>query len=354
MEVKWYNYQFEGDSYYLAGDIGGTNSNLAIVGAQGDNLKIILECIFSTQKINSLVTPVRQTLDEFKSKRNDSLKACCISAAGPVHDNYCALTNASWDIDGREIENHIGIRTSVINDFMAISYSLPLLDPNDPEQITQIPHSDGSTPQAGGMVRAVAGAGTGLGIGFLLHDRERYIACPSEGGHFDFAAFDEETQDLHDYLLDTRPHTPCSELLVSGQGIVNIFEFFKERRKVELTGVLKDIDAADPSEKPKLISMNADKNEVCLDIMKLFIKLYGRFAGNLCLVFLPFGGLYLAGGIASKNEHLFLEHNLFMRHFESEGNHHIRTLLNRVPVYIIKDYSISLLGAANAARYIMF
>jgi glucokinase len=87
--------------------------------------------------------------------------------------------------------------------------------------------------------------------------------------------------------------------------------------------------------------------------MKLFVKMYGSFAGSLAVVFLPFGGIYLAGGIATKNEWLFLEDNLFMKYFEQNYNPILRPLLKKIPVYIVRDYSISLYGAANAAVTLM-
>ena len=120
-----------------------------------------------------------------------------------------------------------------------------------------------------------------------------------------------------------------------------------------IDGVLKEIDQAKDEDKPALISQNAKDNQVCRDIMKLFVKMYGSFAGSLAVVFMPFGGVYLAGGIATKNEWLFLENNLFMKNFERNYNPNIRPLLKKIPVYIVRDYSISLYGAANAAVTLM-
>ncbi|MFZ0035559.1 MAG: glucokinase, partial [Sedimentisphaerales bacterium] len=106
-------------------------------------------------------------------------------------------------------------------------------------------------------------------------------------------------------------------------------------------------------DKPALISKNAKDNKTCRDIMSLFVKMYGRFAGGLAIIFLALGGVYLAGGIVTKNEWLFSEDNLFMKNFETNYNPNIRPLLKKIPVYIIKDYSISLYGAANAAVTLM-
>jgi glucokinase len=146
---------------------------------------------------------------------------------------------------------------------------------------------------------------------------------------------------------------PGTEPFVSGQGIANIYNYLKDGKKLVIDGVLKEIDQAKDEDKPALISQNAKDNQVCRDIMKLFVKMYGSFAGSLAVIFMPFGGVYLAGGIATKNEWLFLENNLFMKNFERNYNPNIRPLLKKIPVYIVRDYSISLYGAANAAVTLM-
>ncbi len=143
--------------------------------------------------------------------------------------------------------------------------------------------------------------------------------------------------------------SPGTEPFVSGQGISNIYNYLKDGKKLVMDGVLKEIDRANDEDKPALISKFAGENQTCREIMKLFVKMYGSFAGSLAVVFLPFGGVYLAGGIATKNEWLFLEDNLFMKNFERNYNPILRPLLKKIPVYIVRDYSISLYGAANAA-----
>ena len=355
MEVKWIHSDFDFDQVLLAGDIGGTNTNLALVGKKKDTFTIIVECIYKSSKITSLVNPVKEVIETGKSKNKDlAIDLCCISAAGPVENNFCRLTNCSWAIDGAEIKKAIGIDTLIINDFLAIGYGIPTLDVNDKNQITRLPTSDGSFPSQTGNTKIAVGAGTGLGVGFLIADKGVYLAHPSEGGHSGFAAFDAETQELKAYVeKKVGGISPGTEPFVSGQGISNVFNFMKDVKKMKLHGVLADIDKAKDDEKPELISKNSKSNDTCKKIMQLFVKMYGRFAGSLACIFLPTGGIYLAGGIAAKNEELFLEGNLFMNNFEVNYNPNIRPLLKKIPVYIIKDYSISLYGAANAGVTLM-
>ena len=84
-------------------------------------------------------------------------------------------------------------------------------------------------------------------------------------------------------------------------------------------------------------------------MMRLFVKMLGRFASDVCTLLLPFGGFYLAGGIVQKDLRWLERDNLFMQYFEKNYNPNISPLLKKIPVYVIKDYSISLYGAANAS-----
>ncbi|MBN1412916.1 MAG: glucokinase [Spirochaetales bacterium] len=354
METKWLNPGFDYEQFLFAGDIGGTNTNLALVGRKGEKYTLILECIYKSGEIDGIVDPVLNTIGIARGKKPDlKIDVCCISAAGPVSDNKCSMTNCRWSIDGSEIEKAAGLKTVLINDFLAIGYGIPTLDTSNPLQITQFPCVDGTKPQPRGTTKAVVGAGTGLGMGFLTAVNGVYTAYPSEGGHSAYFAFDADSAELKAYLTEIYGQLPGMETVVSGKGIVNIFKFFRERRGIKLEGLLKEIDEADDERKPALISRNAGTNEICREMMALFIKSYAMLASNIAAIFLPFSGLYLGGGGIIKDEPHFLKDNLFMRYFEMNYNRNIKPLLKKIPVYVIKDYSISLYGAANAGHILL-
>lgn len=354
MEKVWLDKECEHEQLILAGDVGGTNASLALVARKGRDFTLMLKCHVPSAEVSEMVTPLKAVLAEIEAEK-PGLKPslCCLSIAGPVEDNVCTPTNLPWIIDGNAIEKELGIPTRIINDFMAISYSLPLLDVDNPEQITKLPHPGGACPEQDGVMRAVVGAGTGLGVGFLAEVDGRFIAYPSEGGHVSFPGFDEETRDFEAYMVGRDGPLLDVELLVSGQGITNIFHYFKDHRKVEMDAVLTEIAKADDSDKPPMISKHAESHEVCADVIRLFVKLYGRFSGDMAIAFMCEQGLYLAGGIASKNERFFLENDLFMKHFEATYNPNINRVLKSIPVFIVKDYAVSLYGAANAAVSLM-
>lgn len=342
------------EKLFLVGDIGGTNTNIALVGKQKKQFKVIVEFIFDSQQIDNLIAPLKQALQAIE-ERSSTLKptVCCICGAGPVKENYCTLTNLNWDIDGKKIEASLGIKTLVINDFLAISYGLPLLDIDDPKQITQIPQRDHGKPRPQGNLRAVIGAGTGLGVGFIMEHMGSYIAAPSEGGHSGFSAFDDETLSLKKHVASKVHCTPGNEPFLSGQGLINIFHYFKEEKGIPITGELEEIDRSPDNKKPELISKYAETNALCREMFDLFVKIFGKISGDIAAMFMSTAGLYLAGGIITKNERYFLENDNFIRFFEQNYKPNIHNLLKNIPIYIIKDYSISLYGAANAAHCLM-
>ena len=351
----------------LAGDIGGTNTNLALVRFYQGKFDIHFSMRFSTQEEKSLIDPMRRFLEH---ARNEGflapIEVCCISAAGPVSNGSIQLTNAPWAINAAEITDRFHFSVHLINDFTAISYAVVLLDLDDEKQIAWIPHTDGSKPRPLKGMALVVGAGTGLGVGFIdKKEDESYLAYPSEGGHSSMPCWDSLSLSFFRWLEEKSGMEPGIELAVSGQGINNIFtylcsESFDPAEACSyalscgpintLAGSLAaDIFSRPESERPALISSNRTKDPRCCLAMELFVEFYARKVSSLSSIFLPSGGVYLAGGISSKNEAFLMENNRFMRIFERNYATHIKDFLAKVPVMIVRNYSISLIGAANAA-----
>jgi len=349
MKKTWLTRAADFERFILTGDAGGTNTSLALFGNTGRNFTMLLKCDFLTKEITSFLDPVGETLAEAASANPSFVPTvCCVSSAGPVKDNICRLTNASWAVDGNAIEERFGFRALAINDFMALSYGMPLLDVENPQQITKVPHTDGACPKPAGERLSVVGAGTGLGTGFLMEVGGRYFAVPAEGGHSDFAAFDDETVELLQFLRPRFGIVPGTEELVSGRGITHIYHFYKGRG-MAIRGALAEIDRAPDDKKPALISAHVDDSPDCRSIMSLFVRVYARYAARAALMYMPTRGLFVAGGIVEKNEGLFLQDHLFMRSFEQNYKENIREVLKGIPVFIVRDYATSHYGAANAA-----
>ena len=334
------------DSPVLAADVGGTNLNLALLAPEGGRFRLLRKARYSTQVEHSLLGPIRRFLAESPQLRPGM---ACLSGAGPVLGRRIPLTNAPWDIDGDALELALGLPVHLVNDFIALSCGVLQLDLADPLQVTALPHGDGSLPAADpGGLALVVGAGTGLGVGFVVHTPAGPRAFPSEGGHIGLPVFDEDSLALWRHLNAGLPGPPGAEMAVSGLGLATLFRFLLDTRRTPWTPLASAILALPDAEQPEAIARQAGADPACGRAMALFVDFYARVCAELCAVFLPTGGLFLAGGIASKNRELFLAQGRFMTQFERNYRAHLDILARATPVYLVHDYDLSLYGAALA------
>lgn len=346
----------------LAGDIGGTKTILRLVESESSESAVTLptqmtlyEHSYPSQEFPDLVPIARQFLTAAFAKRGERLtvEAACFGIAGPVVDNTSELTNLSWSLTADRLGKELGIdRVTLINDFAAIGYGVLGLSPQDVYCLQEV-ERDRNAPIA------ILGAGTGLGEGFLIPLPDgRYRICASEGSHADFAPRSSLEFQLLTYLLEKNNLDRISiERVVSGQGIVSIYQFLRDRDsslessefgeiyrtwRQEIGKEEKSIDLAAEISKTAL----AGKDYLCQQTMKLFVEAYGAEAGNLALKLLPYGGLYVAGGIVPKILPLMQQDN-FLKAFKAKGR--MRPLLDRIPVYLVLNPRVGLIGAALCA-----
>lgn len=363
METVWIDRSAKPDLSILVGDIGGTHTSLGVVGKTGRTFTLLVKFLFKTKELGSIfdaLGPVQRVLSSVPEMM--PFKFCSLSVAGPVKDNRCVMTNVDWEINGIEIETFLGTRTLIINDFTALSYALPLLNPSDSNSLLQIVPPEGPIPTPQGFVRAVIGAGTGLGVGLLVEDHGKYIALPSEGGHMEWAGLEGADRELYDFIKHSEGIRPEAEHVISGPGIGRIYRYLQEKAlsgsshspESSLSESSLSEDALNYSQElPAWVASHTETDPLCRKAMELFVQAYARFAYNIALTFLPTSGLYLAGGIVGKNIDAFLKDHLFYRTFLDTYRSFHRKLLGNIPLYIIKDYSVSLLGAAHAAYSLM-
>lgn len=334
----------------LAADIGGTNLGLALMAGVPGRLRLLRRAAFRTAEETSLLEPVRRFL---RTCAEEGLpgkpEALCASGAGPVTGGKIVLTNAPWDLDGPALAAGLGFPVTLLNDFTAVAYGVMLLDPGNAEQLLPFPHGDGSTPSPDPRGTALlVGAGTGLGVGYVTRDQGQPRVHPSEGGHIGLPVMGEETLELWRHLQAPYPGPPGAEAAVSGPGLARIFGFLLASGRCRATPAAQTILALPEDERPAAIALNA-QDPVCGRSLDLFVDLYARVCAELCAVFLPAGGLYLAGGIAAKNAGRFLEGGRFMAAFERNYRAHLDAIARATPVYLVRDYAVSLYGAADAA-----
>jgi glucokinase len=340
----------------LAGDIGGTKTILRLVSKDSSALEPIYEERYDSPSFTDLVPMVRQFFATVEKQMGNAPRpeAACFAIAGPVVDNTSQLTNLSWVLDGERLERELAIaHVSLINDFAAVGYGVLGLGKDDLHPLQWV------APQPEAPI-AVIGAGTGLGQGFLIPANGEYQVFATEGGHTDFAPRSELEFQLLKYLLDKHNINRVSvERVVSGQGIVAVYQFLRDRQMgQESPEVAEKIRTwereAGISEKtvdPAAViaqAAAAGSDPLSEQAMQIFVTAYGAEAGNLALKLLPYGGLYIAGGIAAKNLPLMTS-GKFMQAFADKGR--VSSLLENVPIHVVLNSQVGLIGAAiRAAR----
>jgi glucokinase len=319
----------------LVGDIGGTNTRLAMIEIVKGHFTFLTEGTFSSREEPSLESVLRK----FLSKPLYPITRACFGVAGPVRDGRCEATNLPWVIDSRTLMGELNLpQVSVINDLEANAYGIAVLEAKDFDALNQGIHNAQGN-------RAVISAGTGLGEAGLFWDGREYRIFASEGGHADFAPRNHHEMDLLNYLLK-RHDRVSAERVISGQGIFNIYQFLKdEGRAKEEAWLAEQMRRKDP---PAVITENAleGKSPLCVQTLDLFVSLYGAEAGNLALKVLATGGVYLGGGIAPRIVSK-LRDPVFMNAFTAKGR--MRPLLQAMPVRVILNPKAALLGAARYA-----
>jgi glucokinase len=354
----------------LAGDIGGTKTILRLVQADGRDLphcaadEVMLETLhearYASADFTDLVPMVKTFLAAAEAKGIEvEPRTACFAIAGPVVANTSQLTNLTWSLDGDRLAKALDLEgVELINDFAAVGYGVLGLGPEDLVTL-QTGHVDKTAPVA------VIGAGTGLGQCFLIPEAGQYRVFSSEGGHVDFSPRSELEFQLLRYLLDKHSIGRVSvERVVSGQGIVAIYQFLRDRNSPNPTH-----DTTTPESEPlativrtweqkagqrsqlsdpaaAITKAALEGNFLATETMKLFIDAYGTEAGNLALKLLPYGGLYIAGGVAAKNID-FMTSGRFIHAFADKGR--ISHLIEQIPVHVVMNQSVGLIGAAIRA-----
>jgi len=318
----------------LAGDIGGTKTNLALFSREGTALRRAELRTFPSGRYPDL----ESILAEFLAGK-PAITAACLGVAGPVVSGRSRVTNLPWIVDGQSIRSVLGAdRVFLINDLQATAFAVPFL----PEESLAVLQRGEAEPR--GNI-AVLAAGTGLGASFLVWTGTGYAPVASEGGHADFAPRDEREVRLFVSLQRRHRHVSV-ERVVSGPGLYAIYRFLRESEGMTES---KEIEARLVEEDPPRVITReglAGHSEACGEALRIFASLYGAQAGNLALQVMATGGVILGGGIAPSILPI-LSGETFLGSFLSKGR--FRGFLSRVPVKVIRDDKAALLGAAHYA-----
>jgi glucokinase len=320
----------------LAGDIGGTKTNLGLfVRGEGRPSPITVESYPSGESSN-----LEQMIERFLESRNLSdIASACFGIAGPVINGRCKTTNLPWEVSEVRLRKKFKwAEARLLNDLAATALSIPLLSRAEWASLNR------GKRQEGGNLALVA-PGTGLGQSLLIFHQGRYAPVPSEGGHVDFAPQTEAQVELWRFLKEKYGHVSV-ERVVSGPGLVDIYSWLKGSGRYEEPSWLKELfKEEDPARAITDCALDG-KHPLCVETLDSFVSILGSVAGNLALTGLTMGGVYLGGGIPPKILPA-LESGRFLEAFLDKGR--FSDLLSKIPIRVILNERAALLGAAECA-----
>jgi glucokinase len=321
-------------SHFLAGDIGGTKTRLAVVEVSGTQVWIVHEVSYPSR---GYVT-FEELLGDFLSGSETPGNAA-FGIAGPVQGRVAQTTNLPWRIDADALQHRFGFaHCTLLNDLESTAYGLPALGKKD-----LLTLQSGAQDASGNA--AVIAAGTGLGEAGLFWDGQHHHPFATEGGHASFSPGDELEMALLHHLQQQHQHVSW-ERVVSGMGLLDLHEFLSLHHNVSapqwLAEEMRSGDAAAAIANAAL----SGRDEICVETLNRFVRLYGAEAGNLALKVMSRGGVYLGGGIAPKILPL-LQNGAFLEAFLNKGR--MRPLLEAMPVRVILNDRAALFGPALRA-----
>jgi glucokinase len=321
----------------LAGDIGGTKTNLALYEVEvEERLALIEERRFVSDDYASL----ESLIEAFFGEREVDVQAACFGIPGPVIDDAARTTNLPWLVSETSLARFLHVdAVQLINDLEATGYGVTGLESSQLMMLNE------GEPEEHGNIALIA-AGTGLGQAALVWNGARYQVSASEGGHADFAPRNELEMKLLRYLL-TRHKRVSYERVLSGPGLVNVYNFLKSSGYAEEPDWLREA-LLSSDDQAQVISQMAleEKAELCVKALEIFVTVYGAQAGNLALTFKATGGVYVGGGIAPKIAAKLADGN-FLAAFKHKGR--LSPMVAAVPVHVIMNPKTALLGAARYA-----
>lgn len=318
----------------IAGDIGGTSTRLALVSGKGGARKFIAECEVCSADFAGL----QPIVEGFLAANHAQAAAACFGVPGPVVDGQVHLTNLPWVLDEAGLRKSLGLeRVRLVNDLQAIAHAVPHLNAAETFVL-----NEGRAAKNGAM--AVMAPGTGLGEAFLVWDGAKYIPCPSEGGHADFAPANHVQAGLWQFLTDRFGHASY-ERVCAGSGLPNVYDYLRSLDPASETAGFAALLQGALDRTPLIVEAALDDtghNPLAMAALRIVVDVWGAEAGNLALKTMAMGGVYVGGGMPPRML-AQMQDGAFMRAFTDKGR--FAALLKDVPVHVI-TVNAALLGAA--------
>lgn len=331
----------------LVGDVGGTKTLIARYSPDARTSNELVDIkSFKSQEYNNIYEILECYLQN-NSSVND-ITGISLAVAGPVYNNQSKLTNLDWDITPNKLIQAIGNTKKeysilVSNDLEAIGNAV--CNNSDYLDVKSL-HINETCKTNNTAPKLIVAPGTGLGMAYAVNYNGFYHVKPSQGGHISFAPVNQQQIELLKYMQEKLGVQQVGlEQVCSGIGIVHLFEFVINYRKIELDSKLNH-ELQNSEDIVPLIVANAlgYRCEACVHTIELFVEILAMAVQTMALISNSLGGIYLAGGIALALEN-YLSKPLFLNNFLN--NSLMSDLLGRMPIYICRNRNIALIGAVK-------
>ncbi|MBN2458037.1 glucokinase [Candidatus Woesearchaeota archaeon] len=342
--------------FILTADFGGTNSYLAVMAVKDNkNFDMLFKYSCLTSEIIHVEEILNRLLEEAKKDYDAEISIACFGVAGPVLERreYVKMTNADIEINASEIISKTNLKKVIlVNDFEAVGYGLDMLDIEKDVVKLSHPGEDITKTWTATHTIAALGAGSGLGMTIAQYNKEMHLHTPfpCEGGHSDFAPYDQKELELVEFLkenaLTKRDVHPELERVLTGKGMENIYRFLISREGAASSEITDMINTLKGVDKLKEIENNYGKDPLCKETIDMFISIYARTARMVALMSECYSGLYIVGRIAIQNLDRLREPS-FMETFEKHDKR--SDVLRKVPVYVVTNPNLGLFGCCNVA-----
>jgi glucokinase len=311
------------DTYSLVADIGGTNTRVAL--ALGPELLPDTIRRYRNADYPGLESVLRAFIAE---EDGVDCKGACVAVAGPVHDGKATLTNLDWTIDRAGVARATRAETvAVLNDLQAQGHALGRIAPENLRSVIAGPD------EPIGTTKLVIGVGTGFNSSPVYETPLGRIVPPSESGHVSLPIRTEaDLRLMRD--VETIHGFPSVEDVLSGRGLERVYAWLSE-------------EAGRPTEKTAadiMAGCETGSDPLAREAVRVFVRILGSVAGNLALIFLPFGGVYLIGGVM-RHVAPFLEEFDFAGAFRDKGR--FAGFMGNFSVDVVEDDYAALVGAAG-------
>ena len=322
--------------HIIAADVGGTKTRLAFADAEQPR-NVLYEKRYLSGEFDGF-EPMLQTFIKDSGSAAAGVDTLTLALPGLVSDSSARLTNLPWTIEKQSLKDTFGIQNVYfMNDFQASAFGTGQLLEKDRIILNPGASNLNENPDAltKNTTRVAVGAGTGLGVAWADDDIQggKRAACThdTEGGHIDFAPIDDTQIELLQFLQQRFGHVSYERIL-SGAGLVSLYQF--------CSGTQNDDISAE------WVNNHSKKDAAADRALSLFVQIYGAYIGNIALLFKPYGGIFITGGIAAKMLNK-MQSEEFINAYLNKGR--MRALVEQIAVYLVTNERVGLLGAMSEA-----